>query len=266
VVPAILAGIVAYRAGAVKPAPVAERKTRRRSTAAQDSIMTLSLASLPRDRLLAELSLWSADLARLADDIARVEPHTDLFHIDVSDAHFTPALLFFPDLVARIRKLTQRPLHVHLMTTADIVLEQITQFADAGADLLTVHGELGGALPAALDAIDARGIAAGLVLKLETPVADAAPWLDRVAMLTLLGTAIGVKGQGLSPLATTRLTEARTLIAGRKVLLAADGGIREHTVPDLRAAGADTVVMGSLAFGATDLATTMRWLQALPGR
>lgn len=230
--------------------------------------MTVSLATLPRGRLLAEVSLWSADLVNLASDIARVEPYTDMFHIDVSDGHFTPALLFFPDLVAVIRRITAKPLHVHLMTTGGIVLDQIAQFADAGADVLTVHAELGHMLPEVFDAIAERGVQAGLVLKLETPVQDAAPWLDRISMLTLLGTALGVKGQGLAPQAPARITEARGLIrkAGRadQIILAADGGIRTHTVPDLRAAGAETVVMGSLAFGSDNLPQTIAWLHALP--
>lgn len=230
--------------------------------------MTASLASLPRTRLLAEMSLWSADLARLADDIARVAPHTDIFHIDVSDGHYTPALLFFPDQVARIRQLTDKPLHVHLMIQPSIVPEQIAQFADAGADVITLHAELGPALPAAFAAIRARGLQAGLVLKLETPVAEAQPWLGEIAILTLLGTALGVKGQDLSPLAGERLSACRAMLraAGRDdALLAADGGIRQHTVPLLRAAGADTVVMGSLAFGSKDLPGTMGWLHGLPG-
>ncbi len=85
-------------------------------------------------------------------------------------------------------------------------------------------------------------------------------------MLTLLGTAIGVKGQGLDPAATARLAEASGLIAatGRRIVLAADGGIRENTVPLLRKAGAETVVLGSLAFGAPDLAARMHWLHGLP--
>ena len=226
-----------------------------------------AITSLPRDRMLAELSLWSADLTRLADDIARVEAHTDVFHIDVSDGHFTPAMLFFPDQVAAMRRLTKLPLHVHLMVTADILPEQIAQFADAGADLISVHVELGEALSAAFDDIAARGVAAGLVLRVETPVATCLPWLDRISFLTLLGTAIGVKGQSLSDQACDRLREARRSLrqAGKEqVVLAADGGIRPNTVPALREAGADTVVMGSLAFGAPDLAATMQWLHALP--
>lgn len=221
------------------------------------------LERLPRGRLLAEMSVWSADLVRLADELARIDPHADLYHIDVSDGHFTPAMLFFPDLVARLRTLTSRPLHVHLMVAPAIVAEQIEQFAEAGADLITIHAELGAAVPGLLARIRGRGLAAGLVLRLETPVDTVRPWLGQCDMLTLLGTAMGVKGQGLAPQATARLTEARALLCYGATLLAADGAIREHTVPQLYAAGADTVVMGSLAFGAADIAQRMGWLHGL---
>ena len=226
------------------------------------------LAALPRHRLLAEYSLWSADLANLERDIARTEPHADLYHVDVADGRFAPSFLFFPDQVARIRALTAKPLHVHLMIEGDIVLAQIRQFAEAGADLITVHAENGPVVDEALGLIADLGCAAGLVLRLETPEAAARPWLDRVAFVTLLGTAIGVKGQGLSDTACPRLAAMRGLMreAGREadIRLAADGGIRDTTVPRLREAGAETVVLGSLAFGAPDLAARTAWLHALP--
>ncbi len=208
--------------------------------------------------------MWSADLIRLADDLARITPHADILHVDVADGHFAPALLFFPDLVARLRDQTALPIHVHLMVADAVLLAQIDQFADAGADLISCHAENANAA-AALDRIAGHGIKAGMVLRVETPVAQAASWLPRLDMLTLLGTAIGVKGQGLNPAATTRLQDAAVLIAtmGRRIVLAADGGIRDTTVPLLRAAGAETVVMGSLAFGAPDLAARMRWLHGL---
>lgn len=223
------------------------------------------LADLPRNRLLAEFSLWSADLIRMADDLDRIAPHADLLHVDVADGHFAPALLFFPDLVARIRQQSALPIHVHLMCADAILIEQIDQFADAGADLISIHVENRSVADAALARIRARGIAAGMVLRVETPVSSVRPYLDRLDFLTLLGTAIGVKGQGLDPAATDRLQQARRLIegAGRRIVLAADGGIRDHTVPLLRGAGAETVVMGSLAFGAPDLAGRMAWLHSL---
>jgi ribulose-phosphate 3-epimerase len=214
--------------------------------------------------LIAEFSLWSADLVRLADDAEKIARHADVLHIDVADGHFAPALLFFPDLVARIRQISATPIHVHLMVDDDVVKSQIDQFAEAGADLISVHAENANALEA-LDHIAMRGLKAGLVLKVETPVARLEPYLSRIEFATLLGTAIGVKGQGLHPDAPSRLTEAKALIArsGRRIILAADGGIRENTVPDLRDAGAETVVLGSLAFAAPDLDARMMWLKTL---
>lgn len=222
------------------------------------------MAALPRNRLLAEYSMWSADLIHLADDLTRITPHADILHVDVADGHFAPALLFFPDLVARLRDRTALPIHVHLMVADGVLISQIDQFAEAGADLISLHVENANAAEG-LDRIASLGVKAGMVLRVETPVAGVAPWLDRLHMLTLLGTAIGVKGQGLDPRATDRLQEAGRMIsaASRPIILAADGGIRDTTVPMLRAAGADTVVMGSLAFGAPDLRERMSWLHAL---
>lgn len=222
---------------------------------------------LPKDRLIAEFSVWSADLVRLADDLARVDPHVDVLHVDVADGHFAPALLFFPDLVAGLRKVSARPIHVHLMVADAVVLSQIEQFADAGSDLISIHVENEGVADAALDLLDRRGVAAGMVLRVETPVERLRRHAARLRFVTLLGTAIGVKGQGLDETAGTRLQEARQIIAesdaDHRIVLAADGGIREHTVPLLRRSGAETVVLGSLAFNAPSLAERMAWLHAL---
>ena len=224
------------------------------------------LAALPGGRLLAEFSLWSADLVRMADDVARVDEHVDIYHADVADGHFSPAMLLFPDLIAQIRPLTDKPVHVHLMVADTALMDQIDQFAEAGADIISVHAENADAA-AAVDHIHGKGLAAGIVLQLHTPVESVQSRLDGISMLTLLGTRMGIKGVGLDPQAENRLAEARQMIdeAGAQVLLAADGGIREHTVPGLRHAGADTIVMGSLAFGADDLAARMAWVHAQQG-
>jgi ribulose-phosphate 3-epimerase len=221
--------------------------------------------ALPKDRLIAEFSVWSADLVRLASDMERIADHADILHIDVADGHFAPALLFFPDLVAAIRKVSTVKIHVHLMVADAVLLEQINQFADAGADLISIHVE--NVAGAALDLLEKRGVAAGMVLRVETPVEHVAKHIPRLRFVTLLGTAIGVKGQGLNEKATERLGVARKLIAAsgakHRIVLAADGGIRDNTVPLLRAAGAETVVLGSLAFGAPDLKARIAWLHSL---
>lgn len=225
------------------------------------------LDDLPRDRLIAEFSTWSANLMGLADDLGRVDRHVDVLHVDVADGHFAPAMLFFPDLVAGIRKVSAKPIHVHLMVADAVVLSQIEQFADAGADLISLHVENESVADAALDLIEKRGLVAGMVLRVETPVERIRPYVKRLSFVTLLGTAIGVKGQGLDEKAGDRLKEAAAIIAGsgatHRIVLAADGGIREHTVPLLRAAGAETVVLGSLAFNAPSLDERMAWLHAL---
>ncbi len=222
---------------------------------------------LPRNRLIAEFSVWSANLTRLADDMTRISAHADILHIDVADGHFAPAMLFFPDLVAAVRKVSKVPIHVHLMVADGILLSQIEQFCEAGSDLISIHVENHKVANAALDLLAEKKVAAGMVLRVETPVTEILPFVERLRFVTLLGTAIGVKGQGLDEKAAARLGEAQKIIAGsgaaERIVLAADGGIREHTVPVLRAAGAETVVLGSLAFGAEDLAARMQWLHKL---
>jgi ribulose-phosphate 3-epimerase len=126
-----------------------------------------AIAALPRNRLLGEFSLWSADLANLERDLKRIDPYVDLHHVDVADARFTPGFLFFPDLVARIAKLTARPIHVHLMVEAEIVEEPTRQFIEVGPELISVHAETGGRLRARRLGRE-LGIEAGVVLRLET--------------------------------------------------------------------------------------------------
>jgi ribulose-phosphate 3-epimerase len=228
----------------------------------------MKLADLPAGRLLAEFSLWSADLARLADEIQRTEPWADLYHLDVSDGHFTSRLLFFPDLVARIRTITTKPLHVHLMANASILLEQITQFAESGADLISIHVMPDPLAGQALGRIQQEGKIAGLVLNPTDAPESVERFLDRIAWVTLLGTEPGVKGKGLLPEALPRVHRMRALLkpasSQTRARIAADGGIRRETVPLLRGAGADTVVMGSLAFSNADLPGTIEWLRRLP--
>jgi ribulose-phosphate 3-epimerase len=221
---------------------------------------------LPANRLIGEFSVWSADLVNLSEDMRRIAGYADVLHVDVADGHFSPALLFFPDLVTALKKTSSLPIHVHLMVADSILLSQIEQFAEAGASLISIHAE-SAAAEEGLDLMDKLSVPAGMVLKVESPLKMLVPYLPRLRFVTLLGTAIGVKGKGLDENACARLQEAKSLIAEaalpRRVVLAADGGIREHTVPLLRQAGAETVVLGSLAFGAPNLPERIAWLHNL---
>ena len=206
------------------------------------------------------------------DDLARTEPYADLHHIDVADGRFAPAFLFFPDLVARIAGADRaadpcpsdgRPTRSSRRRSA--------QFAEAGADLISVHAENGEAADGAGRSLAELGAAAGVVLRLETPVDGRRrpSWPRRLR--DAARHRIGVKGQGLSDAGLpAAAAEARALLreagARGRVVLAADGGIRDETVPRLRAP-APTPWSWARSPSATPTSPArMRWLHALPVR
>ncbi len=217
------------------------------------------------DHLLADVSLWSADLATLGAEIKRMEPYADMFHLDVADAHFVPGLLFFPDLIAALRPWTDVAFHVHLMTEHPAA--HVSAFAEAGANLITVHYENGVEAFTAIEQIHQRGLAAGLALQLETSPEVIVPYLGEIQLLLLMGTPLGVKGQLLDPNTYSREQSVRQIIRDNgyegRVKIGVDGGIREQTVPFLRQAGADLVVPGSLVFKSEQPAEIFQWLHTL---
>lgn len=208
-----------------------------------------------------DVSLWSADLANLERDIRRLEPFADSFHLDAADGHYVRSLLFFPDLVARIRQITSRPLHVHLFATRPMDLAPL--FAEAGADWLTVPLETGKRVWHVVEWAQSRGCKAGVSLELDTPVGLVRGFRHRIQHLVLMGTPSGVKGCGLDERACDRMAEASAHLEGTEVLLLADGGIRRETVPLLRASGAQGIVPGSLLCGAEAPRETCEWLKSL---
>ena len=226
--------------------------------------MTSFLDTLPTDGLLLDVSLWSADLSALGAEAARVGPYADLLHIDSSDAMFVPQPLFFPDLVSAVRPHTSLPLHVHLMAHHPARLAQA--FADAGADLITVHAEAREAADA-IAVIRAADRAAGVALTLDTPPDEAVDLLASADAIVLIGTPLGTKGTSMDPAALIRIADTRRLLnaAGRHVPIFADGGIRQDTVAPLADAGATGVVPGSLLWNSGDLAQTAAWIRGHRG-
>jgi ribulose-phosphate 3-epimerase len=210
--------------------------------------------------LLLDVSLWSADLANLESEIRRLEPVADSFHFDAADGHFVPTLLFFPDLIARLRPLTAVPFHLHLMATRP--LDLLDAFLDAGVNRVTLPVETGKRLRHVLDRLEARGVAAGLSIDIETPWMMVKDELPRIDTVLVMGTVMGEKGLGLDPRALDKIRALKGL--GAPVRIFADGGIREHTVAQLREAGADGIVPGSLICAAEDLSARAAWLKSLP--
>jgi ribulose-phosphate 3-epimerase len=207
-------------------------------------------------------SLWSADLTNLGADMLRVEPHSERFHIDVADGHYVPTMLFFPDLVKALRPKTKVPFEVHLMTVDPMAW--VEPFADAGADILLFCLDSAREPGRVLDAIHKNGMRAGVSLLITEGIELLEPYWDALDVVTVVGTAMGIKGASMDESVPAKIREAREIIAkrGLKTEIEVDGGIRRNTVPRMAAAGADWIVPGSLMFG-QDPAEMRRWLATL---
>lgn len=208
-------------------------------------------------------SLLSADFARLAYDIERVEAAgADWLHLDIMDGHFVPNLTFGPPVVAAIRKVTRLPLDVHLMISnpADFV----EAFADAGADWLTVHVETEPHLHRLLNRIRDLSVHPGVSLNPSTPLL----WLDEVLtevdMVLLMSVNPGFGGQKFIPSSLKKVKQLREKILGisKQVLIQVDGGVNEENAESLITAGADVLVAGSAVFGQNDLAEAIKKLKS----
>src|SRR3954447_17324377 len=201
----------------------------------------------------ASVSLWSADQLALGAAVDALDGQVDGFHLDVMDGHFAPDLLFGPATVQAVAARARRSLvDVHLvLEDAD---RWIAPFAGAGAGMLTVYPECCADPAATLAEIARRGVRAGIALSLEADIQAAAPLVERADRVLVMGTAAGIKGVDPAPETAARVRRAAALGA-REVFV--DGGIREHTIGALAAAGADGVVPGSLVFGRAD------WLEGV---
>ncbi len=207
-------------------------------------------------------SLWSADLANLASEIKRVEPYSERFHLDVADGHYVKNLLFFPDMVKALRMLTSVPFEVHLMTTDPI--GWIEPFVEAGADSIIFCFDAPSDPGEVLEAIKSCGKAAGVSLLITESVDLLEPYWDDLDIVTVVGTAMGIKGALMDASVPDKIRLCREIIAGRrqKTEIEADGGIRRETVPLIHTAGANFIVPGSLMFGGNPQ-EMRQWLAAL---
>src|SRR5436189_3434850 len=123
-------------------------------------------------------SILSADFGFLADQVKLVEPHADLLHVDAMDAHFVPVLSIGPVVVESLRKVTDLPLHCHLMVSRPEAL--LSDFADAGADIVTVHVEAVDEPEKVVAQATSLGMKAGLAVNPDTPVESVFPHLEEL--------------------------------------------------------------------------------------
>jgi ribulose-phosphate 3-epimerase len=214
--------------------------------------------------VLVYVSLWSADPLDVGRAVDLVEAVADGFHVDVFDGHNVDDLLFGPDFVRALRRRTARPIDVHL--NVDDPDRWAARFLDVGADLVTVQSAASPDIAATLERIRGRGGSPSLGVELHEDVAHAAVHAPVVDRFLLMGTAIGVKGQDLHPRTAGRVRKlaAAVAAAGHPRPVVVDGGIREHTVAPLAAAGAAGVIAGSLVLGAPDPVASVLRLHRLP--
>ena len=213
-------------------------------------------------------SILSADFAHLGDDVSKVvAAGAEIIHIDVMDGHFVPNITIGPLVVKALRRITDRPLDVHLMIeNPDRYLDD---FAAAGADWITVHVETGYHLHRTLGRIRELGKKAGVVLNPATPLASLKWVLDEVDLVMLMSVNPGFGGQSFISSALEKIKQLKEMIDahGLPVGIEVDGGITPANIGAVAAAGANIFVAGSAIFGQPDYQQVIDKMKAaLPPR
>ncbi len=194
-------------------------------------------------------SLLSADFAVLGDQVALIdEAGAQYVHIDVMDGVFVPSISFGLPVIRSIRPLTERIFDVHLMITEPD--RYIDEFAEAGADLLTVHAEACTHLDRTVQRIKEKGILAGVAINPATPVETLSCILGEVDMVLVMSVNPGFGGQKLIPYTVDKIRQVRSLLnrRGLKADIEVDGGVTLENVDQVTQAGANIIVAGSAVF------------------
>ncbi len=203
-------------------------------------------------------SLLSADFGRLAEEVSAVEKAgADLLHLDVMDGRFVPNITIGPPVVAAVKRTAKLPLDVHLMIVEPE--KYLEAFADAGADVITIHAEATPHLQRAVARVRELGKKAGVSLNPSTSLSTIEWVLTDIDMVLLMTVNPGFGGQAFLPSMTGKIELLRAQLsrAGLPVDIEVDGGIKADNVSEVVKAGANVIVSGSGIFGTKDYGRTI---------
>ena len=204
-------------------------------------------------------SILSADFSRLGEEVQAAErAGADLIHVDVMDGHFVPNITIGPLVVKAVKKVASVPLDVHLMIEEPD--RYIKDFAESGADIITVHSEASVHLHRSIQNIKECGVKAAVSINPATPVGDIELILPFVDMVLLMSVNPGFGGQKFIHEVLPKIKHLKNILTGSglKVDIEVDGGVTVDNVAEVQAAGADIVVMGSAFYNSKDYAETVR--------
>ena len=208
-------------------------------------------------------SILSADFSRLGEEIAAIDSAgADYIHIDVMDGHFVPNITIGPLVVDAVRKVTQKPLDVHLMIENPDLY--IPDFAKAGADIIVVHEEAVDHLDRTIQLIKSFGKKAGVSINPGTPINTLEAILDDLDLVLVMTVNPGFGGQSFIDSCLPKIKGLREMITARglNVELEVDGGVKLDNIAKIAQAGADVFVAGSAVFNADDYSETIATLRS----
>jgi ribulose-phosphate 3-epimerase len=209
-------------------------------------------------------SILSADFSRLGEDVEMINrSEADWFHVDVMDGVFVPNISFGFPVIKSIKKLAKKPLDVHLMIVQPD--RYITEFKEAGADILTVQYEACTHLHRTIYAIKDQGMKAGVALNPHTPVSHLQDVIADLDMVLIMSVNPGYGGQKFIRQAISKLHETRLLIEANRssAIIEIDGGISLDNAAEVLNAGANVLVAGNAVFTTPDPVETIRKFKAI---